>query len=429
MSIQAMFRSHVRRAPELVLFLCSLLVLGVSYAVIGSEPGSSAGMLVAQMVLFASTIPIIAVGADWLVTAAARIADALGMSQLMIGLTIVAFGTSAPEGAVSLVAGFQGKGDITIANVVGSNIFNLCFILGGMTLISPGGLPVRREMTNRDTPILFLATVLLFLFVGGLSASAGQPGGGFGFPGLRLLNLRLEFGEGIILVAALVAYLTYLYGVRKRDSRSSRFTHHWGDGGVAKAMDDRPLTESESVAEQVPDGAEERNTLRDVGLFLLGLMVVVVGCDILVGQAEAVEGGYRGLGAVWFAKQLGISDYVIGVTIVAAGTSTPEFVVSLVAALRGRFDMTIGNLIGSDLFNMLGVVGLAGIVLQRPLAPPVAVEPAAIGSLLALCALVALTWMFMRTGDRLLRWEGAVLVAIGVGRWVLDFAVQQTPPA
>ncbi|MEE8396352.1 MAG: calcium/sodium antiporter [bacterium] len=426
MSIQAMFRSHVRRAPELVLFLCSLLVLGVSYAVIGSEPGSSAGMLVAQAVLFASTIPIIAVGADWLVTAAARIADALGMSQLMIGLTIVAFGTSAPEGAVSLVAGFQGKGDITIANVVGSNIFNLCFILGGMTLISPGGLPVRREMTNRDTPILFLATVLLFFFVGGISAASGQAGGGFGFSGLRLLNLRLEFGEGIILVGALVIYLTYLYRVRKRDARSSRFTHHWGDGDPAQQTPDQPLTESQASE---PGRAGEGSTLRDVGLFLLGLFVVVAGCDLLVGNAEAVEGGFRGLGAVWFAKQLGISDYVIGVTIVAAGTSTPEFVVSLVAALRGRFDMTIGNLIGSDLFNMLGVVGLAGIVLQRPLAPPVTVEPAAIGSLLALCALVALTWMFMRTGDRLLRWEGGVLVAIGVGRWVLDFAFQQTPPA
>ena len=166
-----------------------------------------------------------------------------------------------------------------------------------------------------------------------------------------------------------------------------------------------------------------------MGLFLVGLFLVIEGCGFLVGHAETVDGGIKGVGAVWFAKQMGVSDYVIGVTIVAAGTSTPEFVVSLIAALRGRFDMTIGNLIGSDLFNMLGVVGLAGIVLQRPLAPPVAVEPAAIGSLLALCALVALTWMFMRTGDRLLRWEGAVLVAIGVGRWVLDFAVQQGPPA
>jgi cation:H+ antiporter len=407
-----------------VLLLASLLLFAVTYAVIRNDTGPFAVIVAAQILLFLSLIALIGIGADWLVESATRIADALGVSQLMIGLTVVAFGTSAPEGAVSLVAGFQGNGDITIANVVGSNIFNLCFILGGMALISSQGLPVRRELVQRDTPVLLLATGLLFLFVGGLPLVGPGFEEGFGFPGFRVLNLRLEFGEGIVLLLVLVTYLSFLYRARSKDARSSQFTHHWSISPVRKkarkdgAGESRPLPVAEEGSGYF---------LREVPMFLLGLFLVVEGCDFLVGHAEAVEGGYKGLGAVWFAKQLAVPDYVIGVTIVAAGTSTPEFVVSFMAALRGRFDMTIGNLIGSDIFNMLGVVGIAGVILQQPLAPPVTVAPSVTGSLLALSALVAVTWFFMRSGNRILRWEGAILVCIGIGRWTMDFLVQQPP--
>lgn len=415
--ISAFARGHA-------LLLASLLLFAAAYAVIRNDAAPFAVIVAAQILLFLSLISLIGIGADWLVESATRIADALGMSQLMIGLTVVAFGTSAPEGAVSLVAGFQGNGDITIANVVGSNIFNLCFILGGMALISSSGLPVRRELVYRDTPVLLLATGLLFLFVGGGGLFASAYGGGFGFAGFRMLNLRLEFGEGIVLLLVLVAYLAYMYRARGKDARSSQFTHSWSTSPV------RQKARKGSAGESQPRPVAEegsRQLLRDFGIFLVGLFLVVGGCDFLVGHAEAVEGGYKGLGAVWFAKQLAIPDYVIGVTIVAAGTSTPEFVVSFMAAMRGRFDMTIGNLIGSDIFNMLGVVGIAGTILQQPLAPPVTVAPAVTGSLLALSALVAVTWLFMWRGNRISRWEGAILVCIGIGRWTMDFIFQQSP--
>ena len=127
------------------LLVGAVLIFASTYALILSGPAHFAVMLSAQIVLFVTVIYMVAIGADWLVNSAARIADAFGVSQLMIGLTVVAFGTSAPEGAVSLVAGFQGNGDITIANVVGSNIFNICFILGGMALISSARIGRERE--------------------------------------------------------------------------------------------------------------------------------------------------------------------------------------------------------------------------------------------------------------------------------------------
>ncbi|MCZ6534299.1 MAG: calcium/sodium antiporter [SAR324 cluster bacterium] len=400
---QEILRLLPSRVREHAWLGASLLILGLSYAAIRMEPASFPIILTAQILLFLTVIHIVAFGADMLVNAASHIAEKLGLSQLMIGLTVVAFGTSAPEGAVSLVAGFQGNGDITIANVVGSNIFNLCFILGTMAFINPKGLPIRAELTRRDAPILLLATVMLFLFVGG--NPFGESMEGVGFSWLRLLNLRLEAGEGVLLALALVAYLIYLYRMRKPDAEAA-------------------VAEGAAAPESSSPAQESSSLLRDCVVFTIGLAMMVKGCDLLVGHAEPVADGFRGLGAVWFAKQLNISDYVIGVTIVAAGTSTHEFIVSIVAAWKGRFDMTVGNLIGSDLFNMLGVVGVAGMVLQQPLAPPVTVAPAVIGSLLALSALVALTWMLMWTGGRLSRWEGALLIMIGIGRWTMDFLTQ-----
>jgi cation:H+ antiporter len=149
---------------------------------------------------------------------------------------------------------------------------------------------------------------------------------------------------------------------------------------------------------------------------------VLVGCYVLVGRVEETERGIEGFGALWFARVWGVPDYVVGVTIVAAGTSAPEFIVSLVAALRGAYGLSAGNLIGSDIFNMLGVVGLAGTVLQRPLTTPVMLSPAVVPSLIALCAVVATTILFMRTGWRISRWEGALLILMGAARWTMDFA-------
>ena len=379
----------------------TLLVCALSYFFLQRLDGSGTVIFLPQAVLFIAVIYLVATGADWLVNSACRIAETLGISQLVIGLTVVAFGTSAPEGAVSLIAGFRGNGDITIANVVGSNIFNLCFILGGMALIVRTGLPVTRELVVRDAPLLLATTLLLFLFVGGISTAPVVPERGFGFSGLRVLDLELGWIEGAILFGILMLYLCHLYRVRRRGA-----------------------SRTEGTGEE--DGAQggSTNLPLDAGLFFLGTAMVVGGCHVLVGYANVVGGQVDGLGAVWFAKRLNISDYVVGVTIVAAGTSAPEFAVSLVAAVKGRYEVTIGNLVGSDLFNMLGVLGLAGMVLQQPLAAPVSVTPAAIGSLLALSALVAVTWMFMWRRGAISWLEGSILVSIGVARWVMDFISQ-----
>jgi cation:H+ antiporter len=356
---------------------------------------------VVQGVLCVSVVVLISQGADWLVNAACRIAQAIGVSHLAIGLTVVAFGTSAPEVAASLVAGFQGKGDITIANVVGSNVFNICFILGGVALIVSGGLRVTRPLIVRDGPILLLASLLLFLFVGGNPFAdapvALEPATFWPSP----LNLRLEAGEGVILLACLLAYIAYLYkSERGRDD--------------AETEEERRMTEETFGLVTWTDGP----------LLLLGLVAVVGGCNVLVGQAEVVDGRVIGYGALWFARLWEVPDWVIGVTVIAAGTSAPELVVSLVAAMRGAFGLSAGNLLGSDIFNMFGVVGLAGVLLQPPLGETVVVSSAVVPGLIGLGVTVLLLIVFMRSGMRVSAKEGAVLLLLGVGRWVLDFSMR-----
>jgi len=386
--------------------------------------GLVTGMLlyVQQVSLLVSIVYLVGVGAGWLVDSASRLARSLGISELVIGLTIVAFGTSAPEMAASLAAGFKGNGDITVANVIGSNIFNLCFILGGVALLVKGGLHTERALIIRDGPVLLGATLLLFLFVGASPFAGSAQDPGLGPSWLRLLNLKLELGEGVLLTAALAVYLVALYLVLRRDRADAR--SHAG-AGLAGVVVNHPAGSHGTGASSADRGRlVGHSRWIDLGFFVVGLVLVVGGCHFLVGHAEEAGGVVQGFGALWFAKKWGIPDYVVGVTIVAAGTSVPEFVVSLVAALRGAFGISAGNLLGSDIFNVLGVVGLSGIVLQQPVAPPVMVSTLAVPSLMALSGLVLVTIFFMWTGSRVSRLEGLLLVLIGIGRWILDFTSQ-----
>ena len=366
-----------------------------------------------QTLLMVAVMYLIAVGADGLVDAASLIAKSFGVSDLIIGLTVVAFGTSAPEIAASLVAGFQGKGDITIANIVGSNVFNICFILGGVALLVRGGLHIERELLLRDGPVLLTGTVLLFLFVGAWPGATQLPHTDLSkFELFGLFDLRLQWLEGLLLFLALVVYLYFLFRIMRTSRRAQKEQRQAAlaaKGDDASGGDDKIEEEGEQAG------------WRDYVLLLVGLVLVVGGSHFLVGHVDADPSSLQGFGALWFARMWDIPDYVVGVTIVAAGTSAPEFVVSLVAASRGNFGMSAGNLLGSDIFNMFGVVGLAGLVLQPPLAPPVSVSVAVVPSLLALSAVILLTIFFMWTGRRISRFEGAILVLIGVGRWVMDF--------
>ena len=293
-------------------------------------------------------------GADWLVDSAAEIAHTLKISDLVVGLTVVAFGTSAPEFAVTISAAVTKQTDISIGNVIGSNIFNLGFILGGTAMIRP--IATNKKMFERDGLFLLITTALIFFLF-------------FGFDGWTASDSFTQY-EGVLLFSLLIAYVAFLF-IKK----------------------DPP-------EEVNPDSA----TLKSYAFFLIGLVMIVAGGHLMVEHASNV------------ARYLGVSDWVIAVTIVAAGTSAPEFATSVAAALKGRHGIAIGNLIGSDLFNLLGVLGLAGII------NPTMISEDIFSSVFLLVIMVGLTLLMIRTNWRLSRAEGTILVTINLIRWYFDFA-------
>ena len=307
-----------------------------------------------------ATILVVGKGAHWIVEGAARLSARLGISELVVGLTVVAFGTSAPEFAVTLLAAFRDQGDISVGNIVGSNIFNLGFILGGCAAVR--AIPISPTFLWRDVAFVAGGTILLSLQIG--------------------WGLRLTRGEGTLLLFLLFAYLLYLF--QRRSMRPE---------GVA-------------VAGELALGTRSRSILGEVKVLALGLVCVVGGSHLLVDSASALAGAF------------GMSEWVIGVTIVAAGTSAPEFATSLVGVLKGRYALSAGNLIGSDIFNLFGVLGVAGML--RPLE----VDPAARVSLAALSAMVFMVLVMMRSSWRISRAEGLVLVTVALARWGLDFSAQ-----
>lgn len=288
-------------------------------------------------------------GADWLVEGASRLARRFGLSDIVIGLTVVAIGTSAPEFAVTITAALEGKAAVSLGNIVGSNIFNLGLILGGVALF--GTMTIARALVWRDGAILLAAAGLLLLF-----ATDGV----------------LSRWEGGILLSGLIAYLILV--LRQRE-------------------------ESE-VGEEVPDGEFH---IADLGRLLGGLVTVIAGAYYLVEHATQL------------ATLLGLSEWLIGITIVAIGTSLPELATSAVAAARGRLGLSAGNLIGSDLFNVLGVLGVTAAL------NPLAIDADSYPGLLMMCGQIALLLVLLRTGWQLSRREGLLLVVCGLARWGASF--------
>ena len=293
------------------------------------------------------SVGVIAKGATWLVDSASKIAKRLGISELVIGLTILALGTSAPEFAVSILAALKGMGNIAIGNIVGSNIFNLGFILGGTAIIH--SLKTSRILIVRDGFFLLFGTFILLFF---------------------LWDLTLTKFEGGVLFSLLILYLGYLYVKRE------------------------PLE-----TKQVMGKMDWWDPLMLIG----GLVMVLIGAHFMVESA------------INLARYMGVSEWVIGATVIAAGTSAPEFATSLAAALRSRYGMSVGNLIGSDIFNLFGVLGVAGILNN------ITVSLDARMHLVFLSLMVALVLVFMRTGWVVSRREGYILVMIGLVRWINSF--------
>lgn len=308
-------------------------------------------MVIATLVL---GLVILTVGAEFLVRGASRLAAAAGVSALVVGLTIVAYGTSAPEMVVSAQASLAGQPDVALGNVVGSNIFNVLFILGISALIIPLG--VSEQLIRFEVPLMIgLSCAVLVL----------------GYDG------RIGRFDGIALVAGILAYTVWV---------------------VVKSRQEAAEVQAEYAAEF--DGRAHRITvsyvLRQVGMLTLGLLLLILGSRWFV-QA-----------AILIARDLGISELVIGLTIVAAGTSLPEVATSIVAALRGERDIAVGNVVGSNIFNIMGVLGVAGMISSEG----VMVSDVALRLDIPVMIAVAVACLpIFFTGHKISRWEGAIFLA------------------
>lgn len=294
-------------------------------------------------------------GADWVVDAASAIARRFGISELVIGLTIVAMGTSLPEFLVTLTAALKGIPSISFANIVGSNIFNLGIILGAVAMIKT--VSGSKTLLLRDIPILF--GVELFIRI---MASGGQ----------------LGRWTGLVLTSAFVGYLVWMYYQCKKPS----------------APEGTALCDAKSESEAA--------TWKDYILLPIGLIAVSFGSQFVVDGASGV------------ARIFGLSEWLIGVTIVAAGTSLPELVTCLSASVKGKNDMILGNLVGSDFFNFAGVLGVTSII------QPIAVKQGELLNMSFAVGVVALLWLLIRTKGKITRNEGMLIFAVGIGRWVME---------
>jgi cation:H+ antiporter len=283
-------------------------------------------------------------GADGLVRGSSRLAFHFGVSPLAVGLTVVAYGTSAPELVASVVASLEGHPDVAVGNVLGSNVANSALILGGTAVLTPVLVP--RSVLWRELPLMVAATALFYFF--GFRLGIGRTAGAFFLGLLVLFNL-----------------LALRWARRERVS--------------------------------FPDETRARNA----GPIRSSLYSTIFGLLLLLGGAHVLV-----LGAVRLAQAMGLSDFVIGVTLVAVGTSLPELATSLVAALRNEADLVVGNIVGSNLFNILGALGLSAVI------HPLPIDRRLLGFEFPVLALVTLAMVvFLHTGRRVSRGEGLVLFA------------------
>ncbi len=303
--------------------------------------------------LFAAGLAGLVLGATLLVRGASKLALSFGISPLVVGLTIVAFGTSAPEVAVSVGAVLDGRTDIAAGNAVGSNIFNVLFILGASALITP--LVVNLQLIRQEVPIMIGAALLLLLLG---------------------LDGRLGLFDAGLLAVLMAAYTVFLIVQSRRASAQA--------------------TEYDDEVKPAAAGAWDAKLPMQLLLIVAGLGLLVAGSEALVGAA------------VNFAKALGVSDVVIALTIVAAGTSMPEVATSLTAALKGERDIAVGNVVGSNTFNILGCLGLSGLAAGSaglPLAPSLL----SFDIWVMLAVSLACLPVFV-SGREIARWEGGIFV-------------------
>lgn len=318
--------------------------------------------LATNVLLLAMGVGVLYFGAEWLVRGATRLAGALGVSPIVIGLTVVSMGTSAPELVVCLVAALRGNADLAIGNVMGSNLANIGLILGLTAMIRP--LEVAGRVVSREIPIMIAVTILLFpLFMDG---SLGR-------------------GDGFILLVVLGLYLLFI-------------------NRAVGSEKDEVKGEFEVYAEEVAPSA--RTIAGSLALILGGSIGLVMGGKAIVMSAEFV------------AQAFGVPDLIIGLTVVAIGTSLPELATALVAAMRKESDIAVGNIIGSNIFNIAAILGITSAV------TPIAISSNIIrAELPAVLALSILAFPVTRMAHKVRRWEGAILLLCYVvaGFWLIKF--------
>ncbi|MDD2388306.1 MAG: calcium/sodium antiporter [Desulfobacterales bacterium] len=309
-----------------------------------------------HVVLFVVGLFMLYYGAEWLVKGSSGLSRSLGLSPLVIGLTVVAFGTSAPELVVSLVSSIKGKSMIAVGNVVGSNICNIALVLGLSSMVQP--IRAHRSVIRRDIPVMLgISLYLLLISINGMIGRV----------------------EGATLFAGIIVYTVLNY-------RSA------AEGGAAGRVEDAP---GDADGHRMVAGSR----LKQSGLVVAGITGVVVGADFLVDSSVAIM------------KVFGFSEKFIGLTVVALGTSLPELATSVIAAVRKEMDISIGNLVGSNVFNILGVLGTASLV------RPIQISGGFFGSglfidYLVMMATSFLPWLMMRKTLTVTRKDGLVLISI-----------------
>lgn len=304
--------------------------------------------MILQICLIIIGATFVILGADKLTEGAAALARKMNMSEMIIGLTIVAAGTSAPELFSSLVSALKDKPDMAVGNVIGSNIFNTMLIVGCAAMVAP--MTITKSTVRKDIPFAVFASMLLMA----LCAD--------GFDSIELKGKMISRIDGILLLIGFIVFMAYtLRGAKSSDNQ-----------------------EESNVSAEI-------KTWKSVLFVVLGLAGLVVGSNLFVDSASGV------------ASSLGVSDGVIGLTIVAGGTSLPELATSVVAARKGQSAIAIGNVIGSNVFNILAILGLTATI------SPMAISGITMVDISMLLVSILLVWMFSFTRYTVARWEGAVL--------------------
>lgn len=359
-----------------------------------------------NIVLLVLGVIIVLKGADWLTDGAVNIATRFGVSQMVIGLTIVAMGTSMPEFCVSMVSALKGTPDLAVGNVVGSNTLNTLLIVGCSALVAP--IMVKRSSVKRDIPFAVVASLLMLLFC--LDGAIGRVDAAVLFAGFCLfMFVTLKYAKTTEEHAAAVATSGAAMATAAAASTSVSETPT-SQTYAPEASTSQPSSSEASSSETSAPKASQASgisMLKAVVMLVVGLLCLIAGSNMFVDNASFV------------ASSLGVSDAVIGLTIVAGGTSMPELATSMVSAKKGNSDIAIGNVIGSNVFNILMIIGITGLVKPMHIAGITTLD------LIMMLASMLLMWFFCRTTYKVKRWEGAVLTIIYLAylTWLIMNAV------